>query len=126
MRTRVRKLWLDSFAWWWRCVGSILWTYIVGGFGNAAKLGAEGERSGDGAERAHSQTLVAFSSSCLSSSTWSGVGPRVRAKVSSTSDRGRVALGSRWGGPAWSLLWLGHCSGTALHGIADIAHQLVV
>lgn len=37
-----------------------------------------------------------------------------RAKVSSTSDRGRVALGSRWGGPAWSLLWLGHCSGTAL------------
>ena len=28
-------------------------TYIVGGFGSAAKLGAEGERSGDGAERAH-------------------------------------------------------------------------
>ena len=29
-------------------------TYIAGGFGSAAKLGAEGERSGDGAERAHS------------------------------------------------------------------------
>ena len=28
--------------------------YIVGGFGNAAKLRAEGERSGDGAEKAHS------------------------------------------------------------------------
>ena len=29
-------------------------TYIAGSFGSAAKLGAEGERSGDGAERAHS------------------------------------------------------------------------
>ena len=29
-------------------------TYIAGGFGSVAKLEAEGERSGDGAERAHS------------------------------------------------------------------------
>ena len=29
-------------------------TYIAGGFGSAAKLGAEGERSGDSGERAHS------------------------------------------------------------------------